>query len=422
MNNIQIRGRIQFFNDNKNKIEIPARSDLGLTKSDKPVPYWAHQYIFSTEELKSASTEQKDFYAYFKKCFLNDEFIDICGNENYSFILYYDLLSDFYDHSDFEKLQEQFSKIKKYYSKAGKYISGPIIKEHEKRGDYEKAWNLIYKHDFISVKTIWEYQQKLKTPLLDGELIAKLGGFDHLTEFGQRNIEKIKPFAIEYLKIFENNHCAPFFELFFDKNRLYKAVNNNEYIPDYYSKYYLSEAEYQHYKSIDESQISIYDPNKIRHVVEKAVLNQCRLILKKSEDLYRASIGMPKVGEGWISETELYYKIANAFSEFEVVHHGTPAWLGLQHLDIYFPKQNIGVEYQGTQHYEAVDYFGGQEAFEKTKERDEKKRKKCIDNNCILIYVEEVYDFEIVINEIKKGIQTVNNSTLPKKGKKENKQ
>ncbi|GAK75671.1 hypothetical protein JCM19296_1263 [Nonlabens ulvanivorans] len=60
------------------------------------------------------------------------------------------------------------------------------------------------------------------------------------------------------------------------------------------------------------------------------------MILKQAEDLYREEIGMPKVGEGWISETELFYKISDYFKEDEVVHHASPKWLGRQHLDIYF--------------------------------------------------------------------------------------
>ena len=59
------------------------------------------------------------------------------------------------------------------------------------------------------------------------------------------------------------------------------------------------------------------------------------------------------------SETELYYRIADIFHENEVLHHGSPTCLGRQHLDIYFPELNIGVEYQGAQHYIAVDFFGG---------------------------------------------------------------
>jgi hypothetical protein len=133
-------------------------------------------------------------------------------------------------------------------------------------------------------------------------------------------------------------------------------------------------------------------------------MDTLRFILKNAEDLYREEIGMPKIGEGWISETELYYKIKNTFPEYEVIHHASPEWLGRQHLDIYFPQLNIAVEYQGLQHYEPVDFFGGVEAFEKNKERDERKRKLCIQNDCHLIYVKENYNFEIVLAEIKNKI------------------
>ena len=81
------------------------------------------------------------------------------------------------------------------------------------------------------------------------------------------------------------------------------------------------------------------------HVGEKAILNQFRVILKSAEDLYREDIGMPKVGEGWISETELFYKISNYFKDYEIISHASPKWLGRQHLDIYIPKLNIVIEY-----------------------------------------------------------------------------
>ena len=57
--------------------------------------------------------------------------------------------------------------------------------------------------------------------------------------------------------------------------------------------------------------------------------------------------------------TELYYKIKETFPNEKVVHHGKPSWLGQQHLDIYFPYKNIAIEYQGLQHQEPVEFFGG---------------------------------------------------------------
>jgi hypothetical protein len=162
----------------------------------------------------------------------------------------------------------------------------------------------------------------------------------------------------------------------------------------------LSKAEYEHYKAIDDYQAESGYINSFPHVVEKSIFNQCRLILKQAEDLYRETIGMPKVGEGWISETELFYKISDYFKNEEVVHHASPKWLGRQHLDIYLPKLNIGIEYQGAQHYEPIEFFGGQEAFEKTVERDKRKKQLCKKNNCLLICADKGYDLNEIIAKI----------------------
>ena len=80
--------------------------------------------------------------------------------------------------------------------------------------------------------------------------------------------------------------------------------------------------------------------------------------------------------------------------------------MGRQHLDIYLPYYNIAIEYQGAQHYRPVEFFGGVEAFEKTKERDQRKREKCAENNCALIYVDEGYLFDDVVENIQ---QLINN-------------
>jgi hypothetical protein len=408
LSDIHVVGKIQFWNDSKSKKQILDKTSLDLKKSDIPVPYWAHQYIFSIDALLNASVEQKKYYDYFKKLFLNNVFTDIEGNDNYTFILYYDLIKAYYKHKDISILQQQFDNLEKYYPKTGNYTSLSIIEEFEKQSDFESAWKFLKRRDYISVLTVWKYEQILKRSLLDGDLMVRLGGFSHLTDFGQNNIEAIKPFASKYLQTYERENNSKFFDLFFDPDRLYKASNNNVYVAEYYHKFFLSESEYHYYKSIDDNQQALYDSITTTHVVEKAILNQLRFILKKAEDMYRAEIGMPKIGEGWISETELYYKIKDTFVGYDVIHHGNPNWLGRQHLDIYFPSLNIGIEYQGLQHYEPVEYFGGKEAFQKNLERDEKKRKLCEINNCVLIYVNENYDFDKIVLEIKEKIQIIN--------------
>ena len=72
--------------------------------------------------------------------------------------------------------------------------------------------------------------------------------------------------------------------------------------------------------------------------------------------------------------------------------------------DFFLPDLNIAIEYQGKQHYEPVEIFGGEAAFIKQQERDSRKRKLSLENNIKLIEIrydhedEDLKDLENVIN------------------------
>ncbi len=83
---------------------------------------------------------------------------------------------------------------------------------------------------------------------------------------------------------------------------------------------------------------------------------------------------------------------------------GSGHWTDVYFLDIYFPKLNIGVEYQGEQHFRPISFFGGEEAFKQNQERDKRKKKLCLENKCKLIYVYPEYDFEQVLKEIETAL------------------
>jgi hypothetical protein len=59
-------------------------------------------------------------------------------------------------------------------------------------------------------------------------------------------------------------------------------------------------------------------------------------------------------------------------------------------LDFYLPKQKIGIECQGRQHFEPVFDFGGEKAFQESLERDKRKLALCKANGVRLLY----YDSE----------------------------
>lgn len=129
--------------------------------------------------------------------------------------------------------------------------------------------------------------------------------------------------------------------------------------------------------------------------------NEAENFSRECENLFRVSKGIPKVGEGWVNETKLYYDLKSHFEKYTLIHQYRAKWLGLQSIDIFIEEYNIGVEYQGIQHHRPVDFFGGDEGFKKTVERDKRKKFLCETHGIWLIYVNEGYDFNDVVNKIR---------------------
>lgn len=127
------------------------------------------------------------------------------------------------------------------------------------------------------------------------------------------------------------------------------------------------------------------------------LMGEVRALVRDAENQLRDAHGVPQVGQGWVSETELYQAICDAFPGVQVVQHGRPPWLGRQHLDVWLPHWNVAVEYHGRQHFEPVEFFGGQDAFERTVERDERKLRLCRRHRVKLIVATEDDPVEEVV-------------------------
>lgn len=122
-------------------------------------------------------------------------------------------------------------------------------------------------------------------------------------------------------------------------------------------------------------------------------------IMRESENEVRESYGVPAIGEGWVAETMLFYRLRTLLSNEKVIQHGRPNWLGRQHFDIWIPSRNIAFEYHGQQHFEAVGFFGGETGLVATQQRDAKKRELCARNGVRLVevpYHQTLTDDELV--------------------------
>lgn len=126
----------------------------------------------------------------------------------------------------------------------------------------------------------------------------------------------------------------------------------------------------------------------------------CNELSRNAENLLRQKMNIPKVGERWISETEFYYEIKKYLKDYKVVHHYNAQWLGRQHLDIFIPALKIAFEYQGQQHFEPLDCFGGQETFLEMQKLDRRKKAKCTRRNIKLYYVKDGYILEDILKII----------------------
>lgn len=69
-------------------------------------------------------------------------------------------------------------------------------------------------------------------------------------------------------------------------------------------------------------------------------------------------------------------------------------------FDFYLPKFNTCIEYDGQQHFEVVDFFGGEKGFEKRKHNDKIKDEYCKNNNIQLLRLPYYLDIKKIKTQI----------------------
>lgn len=149
-------------------------------------------------------------------------------------------------------------------------------------------------------------------------------------------------------------------------------------------------------------------PNRQNHPLRnegrKIASNYIENVRKKRREIYSQIAEKGLATTKWVSEQKAYAIIKSLYSD--AIYQYTAEWLGEQSIDIYIPSQMIAIEYQGSQHYQAVEFFGGKKGYEQTIKRDDSKKQKCMTQGVTLIEwrFDEPLTEECIKNKIDEAI------------------
>lgn len=130
----------------------------------------------------------------------------------------------------------------------------------------------------------------------------------------------------------------------------------------------------------------------------------------KYDDVDRYEYIIPE--NKWKSEQIVYELVRKIYPKHSVFHQYRPEFLrrgnSQMSYDVYIPKLRLAIEYQGKQHFEPVEIFGGEENFQKQIERDAEKKRLSDMNNVTLVYIN--YWDDLSVDLIKQRILEVKSS------------
>lgn len=321
------------------------------------------------------------------------------------------------------------------------FASGEYIEIYYQYGKTEYIYEIIQQRPSLASFGLINYLEiSIDKPILNGEILQEI--LHCKTEYNsyiQNNFNEFSNFVFENFK--NNGTSNSFIEILFGKRLSNSQINSKfprkyrEKLPSSSINIELRAKEVQEiinekpsylnrYLEIikgvelprgfylnNKENLFMYYGNVLLHketslvgFVERSIYLFFYHFSINHQNSYRESKGLPKIGEGWISETDLFYKIKEAFPSLKVKHHGKPKWLGRQHVDVWIPEHKIGIEYQGAQHFQPVEFFGGEENLKENNRRDNLKKEKFKKNNAVLIEVFPNYNFEEVRKTIEKQI------------------
>lgn len=426
-------------------------SQSGSLVSGGGVPEF-RQYFSTYKDMGDA---QRDFYERtLKPAFLRGDRVDLEGNLSYGFVLASELVGN-HGYRDLSLLRNLFHRLALFYrgtslgDRATTWVADAYFLEH----DYQAGFDTLVDLGHVDLRTYIGVAEDIVDSRVTGEMAWGWTTADRLRPYGVRH----KNAVLDVLeRLLDEEHAkrgrsivsdlwiataverrsgdpaAEWVVDVLDEWMLAEQLGVNLSFMDLYGgrprmaavadtsrRDVIAQWETQHGERQREAFEGLLAPTApyIRwpsasasgfdtkstygfHLIVRAYLHKR---FREAENEVRENSGVPRVGEGWVSEVELFRRLRDAFPETRVTHQGRPAWLRPQSIDILFPDWQIAVEYQGEQHHRPIEIFGGQTAFEVQLERDARKRKTCREHDHVLIEVLPGHDIDDVVARIREA-------------------
>ena len=103
--------------------------------------------------------------------------------------------------------------------------------------------------------------------------------------------------------------------------------------------------------------------------------------------LLKERFDIQSMGGSSHAEITILKMVRELLPDEKIVHHFRPDWLNGLEIDIWIPGLNIGIEYQGEQHYHPIEIWGGDVGLKDLQIRDARKMKTCKDLGVRLIEI-----------------------------------
>ena len=395
-----------------------------LLAGEVRIPEWYSTCYARWDEV---TLRHREFYRYWREHLEEGDFVNIGENVAYVFMHMKTAINRFKKDKDIKSLRECFKKLQKAYGEKRDlqvFLGGWLLHAYLFLDDYNGAWGVrkdMEFYNFLDISDILFFGRKCSSLSIDGPAVISIlrGTSEILTDFGKDHQREIANIATRFLSSYHEKHDKNLIDCLHEQltssspSEEPKKPGYTKIIalfgapcPSIYPGPEISRGVFTH----DDICSAISSPEHapareiqyamVPQSIEAGIKAVLRKVLRECENVLREEKGLPKVGEGWISETELFKKLCGCFPNERVIHHAQPAWLRRQHFDIYFPSRNVAVEYQGAQHQRPIEFFGGETAFKNQQERDARKRQLCEKHGCKLVYAYSGYNISDVEHQI----------------------